>query len=141
MASRDLKDCTTELQEKWPLIKRDIELANPTWVAKPICTLRSTDEQAELFQQGRTKPGKIVTWIDGVTKIGAHNPIPGAVEQKSRAIDVGIFVDGKYMTDNSYYKCLIDMCKKYDLKSGWDFGDPPHIEILVGAVIRRALIG
>ena len=135
MPSRDIALCVPELQEKWPLIKRDIEAMNPGWEAKPICTLRSTAEQQELFAQGRTKPGPIVTWIDGVTKIGAHNPVPGK-KPESRAIDVGIFVKGEYMTRSSYYRPLQTLAPKYGLKSGWSFGDPPHVEVAKGAVIR-----
>jgi peptidoglycan LD-endopeptidase CwlK len=29
------------------------------------CTYRTIEEQIELFQQGRTKPGRIVTWAHG----------------------------------------------------------------------------
>lgn len=29
------------------------------------CTYRSSDEQGELFKQGRDKPGNIVTWAQG----------------------------------------------------------------------------
>jgi peptidoglycan L-alanyl-D-glutamate endopeptidase CwlK len=135
MASRDITLCVPELQEKWPLIKRDIEAMYPGWEARPICTLRSTEEQQALWAQGRTKPGHIVTWVDGINKLGAHNPIPGK-KPESRAIDVGIFVNGKYMTNSSYYRSLKTLAPKYGLKSGWSFGDPPHIEVAKGAVIR-----
>lgn len=135
MASRDLALCVPELQEKWPLIKAEVEAAYPGWEAKPICTLRSTEEQQELWSHGRSKPGPIVTWVDGVTKLGAHNPIPGQ-KPEARALDVGIFIKGEYMTQSSYYRPLQTIVPKYGLKSGWSFGDPPHIEIAKGAVIR-----
>lgn len=47
-----------------------------------LCGTRTVEEQQELYAQGRTKPGKIVTWIDGVTQKSNHNYTP------SRAVDV-----------------------------------------------------
>ena len=135
MASRDMALCVPELREKWPLIKTEFETMNPGWEIRPICTLRSTEEQQELWSRGRTKPGNVVTWVDGITKLGAHNPIPGK-KPEARALDVGVFVDGKYMTQSSYYVQLKTLVPKHGLKSGWSFGDPPHIEIAKGAVIR-----
>lgn len=135
MATRELKDCVAELREKYPLIKQEFEETYTGMEMRIVCALRSTDEQQKLFAQGRTEPGHIVTWVDGVTKIGAHNPIPGQ-KPESRAIDVGIFVKGEYMTQSSYYRPLQTLAPKYGLKSGWSFGDPPHIEVAKGAVIR-----
>ena len=37
---------------------------------------RPQEEQYELYQQGRTKPGRKVTWIDGYTKKSRHNYMP-----------------------------------------------------------------
>lgn len=45
---------------------------------------RTTAAQKELYAQGRTKPGKIVTNIDGVNKLSKHNYFP------SKAIDIVI---------------------------------------------------
>ena len=33
---------------------------------------RPTDLQYEYYQQGRTTPGKIITWIDGITEINGE---------------------------------------------------------------------
>lgn len=46
---------------------------------------RTIQEQQALYAQGRTKPGKRVTNIDGVTKKSRHNYLP------SLAIDVAPF--------------------------------------------------
>ena len=43
---------------------------------------RTVERQQELFAQGRTKPGNIVTYIDGVNRKGKHNLNP------SLAVDV-----------------------------------------------------
>lgn len=50
---------------------------------------RSVARQKELYAQGRTKPGKIVTWVDGVTKLSKHNLSP------SMAVDIYAFINGK----------------------------------------------
>lgn len=47
-----------------------------------VCGHRSVAEQRELYAQGRTKPGPIVTHIDGVNKKSKHNYTP------SRAVDL-----------------------------------------------------
>lgn len=44
------------------------------------CTIlqghRTVEQQQDLYAQGRTRPGAIVTQIDGVTKKGMHNHRP-----------------------------------------------------------------
>jgi peptidoglycan L-alanyl-D-glutamate endopeptidase CwlK len=50
---------------------------------------RTQEKQNEYYQQGRTKPGPIITWIDGYTKKGKHNYDP------SMAADYYAFVNGK----------------------------------------------
>jgi hypothetical protein len=138
MASRKIEDCVPELQEKIPLIVRDFNLENAPLVLRPICTLRDTLEQQKLWWIGRyiDKAGKIVTTskkvtnIDGVNKLSNHNPTRKT--NKSRAVDFGIFLDGKYLTTPSLYDKLIPLAKKYNLVSGgtWiSLKDRPHMEI------------
>jgi len=50
---------------------------------------RSPVKQNELYQQGRTKDGKIVTYVDGYDKKSKHNYMP------SLAVDIVAFVHGK----------------------------------------------
>ena len=50
---------------------------------------RSIEKQQEYYAQGRTAPGKIITYIDGVNKKGKHNFNP------SQAVDIYAFVNGK----------------------------------------------
>ncbi len=47
--------------------------------------LRSVQRQKELYSQGRTKPGKIVTWTMNSTHLWGH------------AVDLGALVNGKYI--------------------------------------------
>jgi peptidoglycan L-alanyl-D-glutamate endopeptidase CwlK len=61
MASRDIRDLHPIVAEKAGAL-----LGAATLLRCPIfitCTLRTEAEQADLFAQGRTKPGKIVTWV------------------------------------------------------------------------------
>lgn len=55
------------------------------------CTLRSNDEQDELYALGRTKPGSIVT--NARSGQSLHNPVPGT--NKSRAFDCVPILHGK----------------------------------------------
>jgi peptidoglycan L-alanyl-D-glutamate endopeptidase CwlK len=59
MASRDLADLHPRVR---PLAERLIARAERAGIPLTIiCTLRSMEEQAELYAQGRSKPGPIVT--------------------------------------------------------------------------------
>lgn len=57
---------------------------------------RPVERQQELYAQGRTAPGKIVTWIDGVTQKSKHNMVP------SMACDIYIWINGKAIWDNEH---------------------------------------
>lgn len=147
MASRKLEDCVNILQQKIPLIINEYNQTYPERELRVICTLRSTQEQQDLFAVGRTKPPignkYIVTQIDGVTKFSKHNPDP--VEPKAKAVDLGIFIGGRYMTEDNFYYPLLDLARKNDLVSGLDFRetgltlvellkkrsfkDSPHVEV------------
>lgn len=54
---------------------------------------RSVERQQELYAKGRTAPGPIVTYVDGVKKKGKHNEFP------SLAVDIYAWVDGKVSYD------------------------------------------
>jgi peptidoglycan L-alanyl-D-glutamate endopeptidase CwlK len=66
-----------------------------------ICTLRSLEEQADIYASGRTKPGPILT----KSKPGQsmHNPGP---DGRSRAFDIGVFVGGEYKASDDYYQLV-----------------------------------
>lgn len=147
MASRDLKLCVQELQEKVPLIIETYNKTFPERELRIICTLRSTEEQQRLFAIGRTTPpiGKKywVTKVDGVKVFSKHNPTP--TESLSRAVDFGVFIGGKYITNINYYYPLLTFAREQELISGLDFKntglpldkllkqktfkDAPHIEV------------
>jgi len=57
---------------------------------------RSIIEQQELYAQGRTTPGSIVTNIDGVDNISKHNVFP------SEAVDICAYVNGNVTWDKNH---------------------------------------
>lgn len=112
---------------------------HPGYSAKLIEGFRSTERQQQLYAQGRTKPGKIVTKKNGTTNKSNH--------QSSLAADVGIFLTvplssfgGVLNTKTTYVpeppKDVMDYyghcLRKQGLEWGgdWkgDFKDTPHAE-------------
>lgn len=91
---------------------------------------RSIEEQQALYAQGRTKPGKIVTHIDGISRKGNHN------YQPSRAIDVAPWpIDwndiGRFREMAAAVKAAA-ACVGVELDWGGDwrrFKDYPHFEL------------
>jgi peptidoglycan L-alanyl-D-glutamate endopeptidase CwlK len=87
--------------------------------------IRSAEQQTALYAQGRTTPGPIVTYCDGVTKKSNH--------QSGRACDCCFIVDGQPSWDGrlpwaTYGACL----KAVGLRWGgsWEsIHDLPHAEI------------
>jgi len=90
-----------------------------------ICGLRTYSEQAELYANGRTLPGKIVT------KAG-----PGqSMHNFGLAFDIGIFVDNKYLPESAQYAAAGAIGKELGLTWGGDFQsikDEPHFELRPG---------
>lgn len=85
MASREAKYLHPKLQRAWAEMDRLMDEAG--YDAFLTCTHRSNDEQAALYAQGRTKPGRIVTRCKpGMSR---HNSLP------AMAFDIGILVNGK----------------------------------------------
>ena len=60
MASRKIDELLPELQDNYILFREAMTEAGLDFIV--TCTYRSTEEQAELYAQGRTKPGRKVTW-------------------------------------------------------------------------------
>ena len=91
-------------------------------------THRSVAEQQALYAQGRTKPGAIVTQVDGVTQKSNHNYLP------SRAIDFAIvnretgaitWADAEYKVAGPYF-----VSQGLVWGGNWvSFKDYPHVEL------------
>jgi len=89
---------------------------------KVIAGMRTYDEQNELFTQGRTKPGRIVTNARG----GFSNHNFGI------AFDVGVFEGASYLGESPKYKAVgaLGMDLGLDWGGNWKtFMDEPHFQL------------
>ena len=90
-----------------------------------ICGLRPQAEQDRLYAQGRSRPGKIVTW----TRVSKHNT--------GHAVDFGLFclTTGKYLDEadpkraRAGYSLIAEILTPWKIKHGRSFGDDPHFEL------------
>lgn len=60
MPSRKISDLTLEMQDAFQFFRHKADLAGVQFLV--TSTYRSQEEQDALYRQGRTTPGKIVTW-------------------------------------------------------------------------------
>lgn len=97
------------------------------------CGYRSPEKQAELYAQGRTKPGKIVTYVNGTTSKSKHNYKP------ARAFDVYAWVNGKVTWEVDYYHKIAEAVKlaadTFNIQVQWggdwgNFKDYPHFQLV-----------
>lgn len=127
--SRDMTDCHPELQKRYAALKAAFEEQTGRQLFE-TCTWRSEEKQQQLYAQGRTAPGKIVTRIDGVLKKSRHNVYP------AEAVDVCVDSDpgpGKHPVWNpEAYALLGPLAMEHGLHWGgnWtSFKDYPHLEL------------
>lgn len=89
---------------------------------KIISGTRTYEEQAELYAQGRTKPGNIVTHAEA----GRSNHNFGI------AWDVGLFSGGEYLAESPLYDHVGAIGKELGLEWGGDWTslvDKPHFQL------------
>jgi peptidoglycan L-alanyl-D-glutamate endopeptidase CwlK len=97
--------------------------------------VRTKENQAELYAQGRTKPGSIVTW----TLNSLHLP---QKDGYGHAVDVVAFVKGKVSWEESFYKIIakafLEAAEELKIPvtwgGTWKKPDLPHFEL--GKVYR-----
>jgi len=103
---------------------------------KAISGNRTWEEQAKIYAQGRTAPGKIVT----NAKPGFSNHNYGI------AVDMGVFKDGKYLDASkpseaeAFHRKAAVVGEKYNIEWGgsWkSFKDFPHFEYRTGKTISQ----
>jgi len=103
---------------------------------KAISGNRTWDEQAKIYAQGRTSPGKIVT----NAKPGYSNHNYGI------AVDMGVFRDGKYLDGlkpaeaQAFHNKAAVVAEKYNIEWGgsWkSFKDYPHFEYKTGKTLSQ----
>lgn len=85
MPSRKIEDLIPEAQDAYAFFKNKMDEGNIPFIV--TSTYRSQEEQDEIYAQGRTKPGKVVTW----TRHSRHT--------ERDAFDIVILRDGKPVWD------------------------------------------
>lgn len=103
---------------------------------KAISGNRTWEEQAKIYAQGRTAPGKVVT----NAKPGYSNHNYGI------AVDMGVFKAGKYLDASSpseaeaFHRKAAQIAEKYNIEWGgsWSsFKDYPHFEYKTGKTLAQ----
>lgn len=117
MASRQIEELLPELQEIYAKFKEKMAEAGISYIV--TCTYRSPEEQKILYAQGRSKPGKKVTW----TLHSKH------IDRK--AFDIAIMKDGRITWDAKDYEGAAKIGQECGLIAGyfWTKQDAPHFEI------------
>jgi len=97
--------------------------------------VRTTKRQQELYAQGRTKPGVIVTKADGIKNKSNHQP---KSDGYGHAIDFCPYVNGKLDWNNTKgFRSIGEHIKAKAKQLGiaisyggdWKFLDLPHVEL------------
>jgi len=105
-------------------------------------TLRTIKEQDELYQIGRTKPGKIVTNAKGGQSYHNHGlafDLVLIIDGKTASWDTLNDFDGDKVSD--WFEC-VTIAKKYGWEHGgdWRFKDQPHFQKTFGKSITNLLV-
>ncbi len=129
MPSRRLEDLHPLIAER---ARQLVELAQAEGIEILVTsTLRTFEEQAELFVIGRTKPGDIVT-----------NAEPGkSWHNFGLAFDVVPLVNGKAIWDSPFWNRIGELGKQVGLVWGGDFQsfkDKPHFEFHPNLTLAQA---
>lgn len=125
--SRRLEDLTPDTREK---VEKLIEAAKAEGIALVVVhTLRSYEEQALLFEKGRSRPGPIVT-----------NARPGySWHNFGRAADFAFLIDGKLSWEGPWERFGI-LAERCGLRWGGNFRglkDRPHVENSLGFSLTK----
>ena len=117
MASRSIEDLTPETQELYHKFAVVMKAKGISYIV--TCTYRSPEEQSALYEQGRSKPGKIVTW----TRNSRHTD--------REAFDIAILKNGKITWNPADYLDAVKIGKAVGLDAGGAWirnKDFPHFE-------------
>ena len=126
MPSRDIQDCAELLQLVW-LQAAKVYAEKYADMPQPFltCTFRTNEEQKELYAKGRTKPGKIVTYI---RENGKHNTHP------AKAFDIAFKkqggLDWSPIHFKRFAKIVSELSDGVEWGGDWSrFKDLPHFEV------------
>lgn len=118
--SRDITLLHPDLQKIIPEFLE--ECKKQGLIVKTTDTFRTKKEQNDLYEQGRTKPGNIVTWVK----------YPNSIHNWGLAFDI-CRNDGKPPYDDSdgFFTKVGEIGKKFELFWGgdWTPQDKPHFEL------------
>lgn len=120
MAVRDVNELLPVAQTACRLFLEECEKEGlPVLITE---TYRSQERQDELYAQGRTKPGKKVTW----TKNSRHT--------SRLAWDICKNVKGEEYSDTEFFKACGRIAKRLGITWGGDWSTPdmPHFEVVAG---------
>lgn len=99
------------------------------------CGVRTAEEQNAVYQQGRTKAGKIATNCDGYKYKSNHQVHADGL---GYAFDIAVLVNGQCDWRESKFKEVADSARelmaKYNVEWGGDwknFKDFPHFELKI----------
>lgn len=121
MSSRRIEDLDPRIQDYVKALLDEFNSRdNDGWKAFITDGKRTQAEQDFLYEQGRTKPGEIVTW----TKESKH--VSGL------AVDIAFQKDGKLSYAQTHYDKLVPIAKRlgFTWGGGWKQIDKPHFEKL-----------
>ena len=120
---RSERNIATLLPQAQPIARALIESAAAIGIAiKVISGTRTYEEQNALYEQGRSKPGRIVTNARG----GYSNHNFGI------AFDIGVFEGGRYLDESPAYKAVGALGMKLGLEWGGNWKtiqDEPHFQL------------
>lgn len=128
---RSERNIATLLPQVQPLARALIESAAAIGIAiKVISGTRTYEEQNALYEQGRSKPGRIVTNARG----GYSNHNFGV------AFDIGVFEGGRYLEESPLYEKVGILGESLGLEWGgrWKFKDAPHFQLKTGLTLEQA---
>lgn len=111
------------------LLDKFNSLNNDGWVAFITDGFRTAQEQDDLYAQGRTKPGPIVTY----TRQSNH--------ELGLAIDIAFQKEGKLSYAQIHYDKLVPIAKRLGFSWGgdWKQADKPHFEKLTFETTMKEL--
>jgi len=118
MASRDPKLLVPSLYSLYLEFDKQMKASGVNYII--TCTTRTQSDQDNLYAQGRTKPGLIVTW----TRKSKH--IDG------KAFDIAIIKDGKISWATADYQLAGEIGRGIGLDWGGSWAknkDAPHFQL------------
>lgn len=117
--SRKIEDLTPETQELFKAFRDKMIAEDLGFIV--TCTYRSQEEQDALYAQGRTKPGRVVTW----TRNSRHT--------SRTAFDIAMVVNGAVSWEEKHYQRAGEIGESVGLEWGgrWKKPDMPHFQLKV----------